>query len=412
MPERMSLRLNPVINKYNDYQGVAITPSTVNYGILNDVVNSRIQAKEKAFEKQTAVKTALSQAREQLHRDNETLAWFDNKAKDIEQKISDSVAAGNYNNTINLAIQTAGDLVSDTELTARIRNNTEYEQKMKELDDMVSKGVISEQTAKYIKKENPYSNNFQYDNEGNIIGSDKWDFKEKPVADLDINSLFLNAFKTIKPDQVSSSRAGNIIGKNGKVITDYGKIGENTPSNYNIHSNYSLTQVKPEEILEQAKRMLMSNPDWELQLKQMYGAAFNSYQENQNKLDSMSEDDPEYNAYKYIIDEQKKLFYKDGIPVKENNNTFMNYFNYQLFNSDQAKAYGYKIEETQNQLSSNSTSGGNGSSGEPSGAQAVAQEPQHGANVKAGVKSIISGISQIFGVGGTQYTITAEDPNQ
>lgn len=344
------------------FNPIEFKPVETDLSILNKAMLLQEERQKEAVEQTSTIKSALGKVREELHRDPETLAWFDAKANEIENNLNIAAQVGDYAGVINLAKQEAGNLASDAELTARIRNNKEYEARMQELDNMVSQGYIYNSTANYIKKTNPYSNKFVKDDNGNIIGSEEWNFSKKPVKDLNINQLFEQSFKSIQPDIKSSQKQTNLVSGN---VAEYSRAGAYS----NITEQHSSTKrkVSPSEIITQAQNILFSNPDWEQQLEQLYGGAWQTYQDNEAKLASMDEkvklgsmdkNDLEYKQLSTIVNMQRQLFYTDGISDKKDVNTFLNYFNKQLFMSEQAKAYGYTIEDYNNSYSATNPNAG------------------------------------------------------
>ena len=340
------------------FQGEEWSPTPFDYSVMERSLARQEERKKEATQQMSAVKSALGQAREKLHRDDATLQWFDEKANQIEQNLKDYASVGDYAGAINMAIEEAGNLANDAELAGHIRNNAEYQQKMQELDNMVKNNVISNATANWIRKENPYSIDFKKDGDGNVIGTEEWKFKENPVADLDVNALFAAAFKAINPDQTSGSVQSNVIDGKGNLVT---KGTGGMASDRTQRSSSKIIKVEPKDILKQVSSMLMANPDWMQQLRQHYNGAFQAFKDNEEKLASMSKDDPDYNTYAYLVNKQKELFYTNGQENAQTSNTFANYFNKTLFESDQAKAYGYSITDYDNMLNESQrvTSDGN-----------------------------------------------------
>lgn len=354
----------PRRNRYNPYYNqdrmtlntVGFTPAVFNpiefqpveadYRILDAAMAKQEARQKEAVEQTNAVRIALGKAREELHRDPETLSWFDNKATEIENKLNTAAQVGDFAGAINLAVQEAGNLATDTELTARIRNNKEYEARMQQLEDMVNKGFINNSTANYIRKQNPYENRFVKDANNNIVGSEEWNFKKQPVRDLDINKLFEESFKSITPDRTSNQKQTNLQKSASDTTPVYKRSG--SISNISEMHSSNVIKVSPQEIIEQAQRRLFASPDWEQQLDQLYGGAWQQYQDNEAKLATLDENSQEYKQLSTVVDWQRQLFYTDGVPNKKDTNTYLNFFNRQLFTSDQAKAYGYTITDYNN----------------------------------------------------------------
>lgn len=339
------------------FQGVEWSPTPIDFSIMERSLAKQEERQQTANQQISAVKTALGQAREKLHRDDATLQWFDEKANQIESNLQNAANVGDFAGAINLATREAGELANDAELAGHIRNNAEYQQKMQQLDDMVKNNVISNTTANWIRKENPYSISFKKDGNDKIIGTEEWKFKEEPVADLDINKFIEEAFKSINPDQINSGFSSNVYDANNNIVKRNPNLIEGAPNNtvgvgaISQQHTSSIRQVKAKEILDQVMERLYALPDWEQKLRQLYNGAFQSYKDNKEKFDNMSETDPEYQMYSDLINRQEEIFYKNGQTNPQNTNTFKNYFARLLFDSPQAKAYGYKISDISDALS-------------------------------------------------------------
>ncbi len=325
-------------------------PVEEDYNILARSFAQQEARQKEAMQQKTAVDVALGKVETELN--PAEFEWFNAEKQRIKDRINNAVQVGDYYGAINAAMEEVGNIQSNTEWIGRLKNSAEYNQKMASIDDMAAKGIISTNEAKYLKKKNPYSNKIIRVN-GNAIGTDTWDYEVTPLANINIDNLFDEAFKSIHPDTISRDNATNLEGgipskQAGKAV--YGRPNGITvvPSNITERHSYSTKEVKPEEVLAQAREKLYNIPDWDKKLQQMWGGDYEAFLEDEAKLRTLDPNSQEYKALETTLNMRKPLFYDGNVPKKEDNNTFMNYFEYRLFNSKQASAYGYKYEDSNN----------------------------------------------------------------
>lgn len=346
---RMSLNtvgFNPAVFNALEYK-----PVEVDYTPLARSFAQQEARQKEAMQQKTAIDVALGKVETELN--PAEFKWFNTEKQRIKDRINDAVQVGDYYGAINTAMEEVGNIQSNTEWLGRLKNSAEYNQKMANIDDMVAKGTISSNEGKYLKKKNPYANKIVRDDNGNAIGTDTWDYEITPLASINIDNLFDEAFKSVHPDTISRDNATNLQGgypskKAGKPV--YGRPNGTTVvgSNVTERHGYSTKEVKPEEVLAQAQEKLYNIPDWDKKLQQMWGGDYEAFLEDEAKLRTLDPNSQEYKALETTVNMRKPLFYDGNVPKKEDNNTFMNYFKYRLFNSKQASAYGYKYEDSNN----------------------------------------------------------------
>lgn len=326
-------------------------PIEQDFSILERAMAKQEERQEKAMQQKTAVDVALGKVETELN--PAEFEWFNAEKQRIKDRINDAVQVGDYAGAINTAMEEVGNIQSNTEWLGRLKNSAEYNQKMNNIDDMVAKGIISSNEGKYLKKKNPYSNKIVRDDNGNAIGTDTWDYELTPLANINIDNLFDEAFKSIHPDTISIDNATNLQGgtpskQAGRAI--YGRPNGTiiVPSNVTERHGFSTKEVKPQEVLAQAREKLINIPDWDKKLQQMWGGDYEAFLDDEAKLKTLDPNSQEYKALETTVNMRKPLFYDGNVPKKEDNNTFMNYFKYRLFNSKQASAYGYKYEDSNN----------------------------------------------------------------
>lgn len=258
MPERMSLRLNPVINKYNDYQGVAITPSTVNYGILNDVVNSRIQAKKEASQQATAIDAALGAIEKGLHNDDKTNQWFSDYKQNVKNQITESIDIGNYNQAINTAIRLAGSMETDSALIGRLEANKNYKDWLDKLSKLRLNKDISKDTEEYFIEHNQFNYEDRFDSNGNVIKGNTYENLDIPVKDINIDDYIFKAFKLMTPKKPEATNY-TLVNKDGTGISESEEV------------------IYESDIIRNLNEIFRLEPDMEASLWQRYLVESNKY---------------------------------------------------------------------------------------------------------------------------------------
>lgn len=336
------------------FNPIQFQPVEANVNIMHNAMAQQRETAKQAMEQKSARDVALGKIEASLNPSE--LPWFNEQKRKMDEESRKYIELGDFSGALNYNIAAASIPFSDTEWIAREKNSLEYDAKMQELDKMVQSGYIHNTTANYIKKKNPYSNEIKRDENGVAIGFDKWDLKVKPVKDLDINQLFQDAFRTINPDTKVWNRSSNLVDNKGKVA--YSRSGAESDLKES-HSGQTI-KVTPEEILDNAITILKQNPDWSQQLDQLYGGAWEKYLDDNKKLNELREGSAEYNSLKYILDEQKSMFYDDTIPKMNDTDTASVYFAKMLFNSKEAQALGYSNTNFTDSYIKDKLNGGSG----------------------------------------------------
>ena len=243
---RNRLSLNTVDFQPAVFTPIEFRPVEQDYSILERAMAKQEERKEKAITQQSLVKQALGKAREQLHQDDETLGWFDAKARKIEDDIKTASEVGDYATALQTGIEAAGDIVNDTELNARIRTNAQYNEEYERQRQRVGKD-ISQATFNWWSKKNPYKyTNIEQD--GRIIGGEDWKASFVPVNDLKWESIFAAAKELNSPEQGSSGGSSN-LDKQGNV------------TNITKGGSTKYQRLRPEVIANAAQKLIGNNWD-------------------------------------------------------------------------------------------------------------------------------------------------------
>ena len=143
----------------------------------------------------------LESAVNNLELDESENAYKAGLVDDIKRSVEDSTIDGYSGYALSDIVKKYGDVKSNPVLLGKIKANQAHKANDAKLDQMVAKGTITQDTADMFKELNPYYNNIQFDKDGNAIGTDTWEAKFNPVADVDMNDIFVQATKYINPQE-------------------------------------------------------------------------------------------------------------------------------------------------------------------------------------------------------------------
>ena len=150
--------------------------------IFANALNKIDEKSKEALKQRTAIQTALSQ----IDLDSSEDEWKAAYARNIQDQIDDMARGGDYSSALNLATQLAGDAISSPELTSRIRTHNQREEAVKVVD---ARNDLHDDTKLRFKEQNSYEYKPIYDNDGRVVGSEKWQAKWNPVKDVDVPEL-------------------------------------------------------------------------------------------------------------------------------------------------------------------------------------------------------------------------------
>lgn len=243
------------------FNPIEFKPVEADYGILERAMAKQEERKQKAIQQQTIVKQALGKVREQLHQDEETDNWFNNYVSNIENNINAATEVGDYANALNVATQEAGNILNDAEVTGRIRSNQEYNEELKVQQARRERGDISQDTYDWWVKENPYKFNPTLDNNGKVIGAQKYEPTFRPENDLKWENVYVLAKQMLSPEKGSSGSSSN-VDRNGVI----GRITSG--------GSYQYERIRPEDITATVGKIIGNNwkalkQDFEVKLYQL-----------------------------------------------------------------------------------------------------------------------------------------------
>ena len=293
---RNRLSLNTV-----DFQPTVLTPIEFrpveqDYSILERATAKQEERKEKAVTQQSLVKQALGKAREQLHQDDETLAWFDAKARKIEDDIKTASEVGDYATALQTGIEAAGDITNDTELNARKRTNAQYKEEYERQRQRIGKG-IGQATFDWWVKTNPYTHENIHDKEGRVTGAQDWKAENTPVDDLNASQLAFTAFKLLSPEKSNSSGSSNVKPGTEK---EYNELTSGYTNNYE--------KISVDRIYTNINEIMGSDPNNWRAARQGFQVALNELDKLKEERDAYEVGSEEYNLKNQQYEDQLSYF--------------------------------------------------------------------------------------------------------
>lgn len=191
-------QFNPI-----EFKPLGYEPKVADVSILANSLANIENRMNKATETQSAIDAALGKIETQLHQDEETALWFQDKKNKIKETIQDQINIGNYGAAIRVGTKLAGEIASDTELAARIKSNEQYKKIVDDVEKRVEEGQVTRQDADWFLANNKYKHENITDGQGNVIGGKE--IKLKPLYNsLNVAELFLLADKFTVPFKTST----------------------------------------------------------------------------------------------------------------------------------------------------------------------------------------------------------------
>lgn len=310
-PSLKTFQFNPV----NNLQFATITPQVEDPNILRTSITQANTARVEASKAKTQYEMSLGKAKASLNPND--IQWFEDniekKAKDEIAKIVDSGYYGDLQLKIN---DLAESLANNNSFIGRVRANAEYEQRLKEEKDRVTRGEVDEITFNRWKEQNDYKYNPSYLANGQeSIGS----LADMDVIydDFDFEKEFLKSAQEVEYEQTSTAGGGpteklaDALNKKGTNTGDMSLVSPvqptaNTPTiiGYQKGSN-SRQRKQSAKIIENFRQKLKTGSNI-MRLQQKFQDTIWQLEKLQEKYDSLSYDDPKKQELANTIKEYKK----------------------------------------------------------------------------------------------------------
>lgn len=289
----MSLKtamLNPVVFTPAKYQF-----QTADMGILERSLAQREARMEKASQTRSAVDKTLGEI--ELKLNPAETEWFNQYKDNIVNNIQSSIDIGDYGQAIRTGVESAGNVLSDTQILGRIRANQDYKTFIQSVEDRVKNKTISQNTADWYFNKNKYNYTDIRDDNGNIISGTEFKPSTRLYDDLDIKQNAIIAFKLLSPDKYTNAGGYSTTNEDG---TGSGR-----------KFNYSYEKVSARDILDRMEDIVSNSPDGMDAAYQMFQVAIHNYEKLQEEIEA-NPDDANLRQKKDKMDE---LMIKNGVLI-------------------------------------------------------------------------------------------------
>ena len=229
---------------------------------LNNTFNTLEQGHKEAIKSASELQTAMAN----LDLNEAENEWRQQKISEIQKTIDDNTIYGNSYAALDNIIAKAGNLASDQGMIGRLQAQKDF----KVFRERVEKDDTLPQDYKdYYLENNPYYYKDKYDNNGNIIGSTKWEPINSPKKVIPLNQLIVQGIN-IAAKESGGGTLTRWIDVNGNVTTNPSEAFDGEV--YNSSTN-RWERLSKEKILQGINSMIESTPGAKESLQQDYDVA-------------------------------------------------------------------------------------------------------------------------------------------
>lgn len=229
---------------------------------LNNTFNTLEQGHKEAIKSASELQTAMAN----LDLNEAENEWRQQKINEIQKTIDDNTIYGNSYAALDNIIAKAGNLASDQGMIGRLQAQKDF----KAFRERVEKDDTLPQDYKdYYLENNPYYYKDKYDNNGNIIGSTKWEPINSPKKVIPLNQLIVQGIN-IAAKESGGGTLTRWIDINGNVTTNPSEAFDGEV--YNSSTN-RWERLSKEKILQGINSMIESTPGAKESLQQDYDVA-------------------------------------------------------------------------------------------------------------------------------------------
>ena len=229
---------------------------------LNNTFNTLEQGHKEAIKSASELQTAMAN----LDLNEAENEWRQQKINEIQKTIDDNTIYGNSYAALDNIIAKAGNLASDQGMIGRLQAQKDF----KAFRERVEKDDTLPQDYKdYYLENNPYYYKDKYDNNGNIIGSTKWEPINSPKKVIPLNQLIVQGIN-IAAKESGEGTITRWIDVNGNVTTNPSEAFDGEV--YNSSTN-KWERLSKEKILQGINSMIESTPGAKESLQQDYDVA-------------------------------------------------------------------------------------------------------------------------------------------
>ena len=229
---------------------------------LNNTFNTLEQGHKEVIKSASELQTAMAN----LDLNEAESEWRQQKINEIQKTIDDNTIYGNSYAALDNIIAKAGNLASDQGMIGRLQAQKDFKafRERVENDD-----TLPQDYKDYYLENNPYYYKDKYDNNGNIIGSTKWEPINSPKKVIPLNQLIIQGIN-IAAKESGGGTLTRWIDVNGNVTTNPSEAFDGEV--YNSSTN-RWERLSKEKILQGINSMIESTPGAKESLQQDYDVA-------------------------------------------------------------------------------------------------------------------------------------------
>ena len=234
------------------FEAAIFKPEQEDLSLLANSLSKMEERKRNASEKIGAMDATFAKLAPTINNDAKTLQWFEGYKDKYKRELEAYARLGDYSQAINQGAILAGEALKDQELIGRQRYKQEYDDVLQKVN---SRQDIKDVTKEWWKANHPYNYRDITDDNGNIIGGNKFDPADLPVKDVDWAEVTELAVKLINPDRTSTST--------GSSSYRDGTGGSSERSR-------SFEQITPQQIRENMQDLYNAYPGKDREIEQAY----------------------------------------------------------------------------------------------------------------------------------------------
>ena len=314
------------------FQPQVFTPKQEDISLLANSLNKLEEREEKLGAQKLAIAEAFSNARDLLPDNDETNRYITENQERITSTIDAMVNLGDMSGALDASKNLAAKFVSSPEFKARTEEHKQRNEWIEKLDKTSTPQFIKD----YYKDTYSDKNNFTYDNNGNVNGTNGF-HAPLPEAHVSATDVITKAIERTADERKDSASSHSASGSGSS-------------------SAYKEEKLTPEKLSNTAISIIDDNPAIKMSFIDQYNAGMHAITKLQTQLDNAT--DPVRKAeIQQQLDGYKSIFYKNGSAISSANDYINN-----LFSPDNKMITGASYLYKHSQSSSH-TGGGNGPTG-------------------------------------------------
>lgn len=241
MARQQKLSLASVDFNPTPFQAVTFTPQAADVSLLANSLAKQEEREQKATETLAKANETFATLRSKMHQDAKTMRRFDEWQRSKLDRLYD-LRNLDPDRAIKEGMLLATEVINDSEMQGRIRNNEQITSKIKEIED--NRNINKIRKERFIRK---YQQGFESELDidpvtGQVIGTKEWTPDETPVEDVNLVDLANLARQLAAPTKGSNEK----FSQTGHTNSDKSGSSSFGGSSY---SRTTLTEEKLNEVL-------------------------------------------------------------------------------------------------------------------------------------------------------------------